>query len=169
MINLLLSIFYFISGRLNRILIFKNNIYLRISKGSKIKIGKNFSSRSGSKIFAKRGAVIEIGDNVFLNHNVHIYANSSVIVGNDTIFGPNTYIFDHNHKIDDNGAKNDELIYGNVRIGNNVWIGSSCNILAGSNIGNNSIIAAGSTVKKVIPEKSIYSLDTSSYKIKNLI
>ena len=169
MFNLILSVFYFFSGRLNRILLYKNNIYLRISKGSKIKIGKNFSSRSGSKIFAKRGAIIEIGDNVFLNHNVHIYSNSSVIVGSHTIFGPNTYIFDHNHKIDSNGVKKNQLIYDNVKIGDNVWVGSSCNILAGSNIGSYSIIAAGSTVKKTVPEKSIYSLDTSSYKIKNLI
>ena len=68
MFNLIFTIFYFCTGRLNRVLFFKSNIHIRISKGSKIKIGKNFSARQGSKIFAKRQSIIEIGDNVFFNH-----------------------------------------------------------------------------------------------------
>ena len=165
MFNLIFTIFYFCTGRLNRVLFFKSNIHIRISKGSKIKIGKNFSARQGSKIFAKRQSIIEIGDNVFFNHNVHIYSNSYIKIGKNSIFGPNTYVFDHNHKIEN---KN-KLIFGKVDIGSNVWIGASCNILAGTNIGNNSIVAAGSIIKIKIPEKSIYSIDSDTYKIKSII
>lgn len=42
-----------------------------------------------------------------------------------------------------------------VRIGNNVWIGVRVIILKGINIGDNSIIGAGSVVTKNVPNNSI--------------
>ena len=43
-----------------------------------------------------------------------------------------------------------------VIIGNNCWIGSDTLILAGVTIGDNVVIAAGSTVVKSIPRNSVF-------------
>lgn len=44
-----------------------------------------------------------------------------------------------------------------IVIGNNVWIGLNVIVLKGSIIGDNTIIAAGSVVKGIVPANSIYS------------
>lgn len=42
-----------------------------------------------------------------------------------------------------------------VNIGENVWIGANVVILRGTNIGNNSVIAAGSIINGNIPANKI--------------
>ena len=42
-----------------------------------------------------------------------------------------------------------------VKIGNNVWIGANCTVLAGVEIGDNSVIGAGSVVTKSIPKNVV--------------
>ena len=42
-----------------------------------------------------------------------------------------------------------------TRIGHRVWIGSNCVVLAGSEIGDNVIVSAGSVVSGRVPPNSI--------------
>lgn len=69
---------------------------------------------------------------------------------------PNVLIYDHDHnfKVKD-GLKN--LVYTSspVIIGNNVWIGANSVILRGTEVGDNSVIAAGSVVKGKIPKGTL--------------
>jgi len=59
--------------------------------------------------------------------------------------------------VDTQGKKRGSGIEKNkdVTIGKNVWIGAQCIILKGAQIGNNSVIAAGSIVNGPIPENVI--------------
>ena len=49
-----------------------------------------------------------------------------------------------------------KIVRENIKIGNNVFVGSHCVILGGAEIGNNSVIAAGTVVRKIkIPPYSL--------------
>ena len=70
------------------------------------------------------------------------------------MIGPNVGIYTAGHSIE----PKDRNKSGNtipIQIGNDVWIGVSCVILPGVNIGDNSIVAAGSVVTKDVPANTI--------------
>ncbi len=58
------------------------------------------------------------------------------------------------HRIIDSTLKNN-IICESINIGNHVWIGCNVTILKGVNIGDNSIIAAGSIVNKDVPKNCL--------------
>lgn len=120
-----------------------------VNKFGTIKIGKNLSITGhpwAVQITITKGARLIIGDNVYVNAGVGIAANKEIVIGDSVKIGPRTSIFDSNyHRID--SADRGELSK-KITIGNNVWIGADCTILPGVTIGDNSVIAAKSTVNK---------------------
>ena len=54
-----------------------------------------------------------------------------------------------------------------IHIGKRVWIGSGAIILPGVNIGDNSVIAAGSVVTKDVPENCLYGGNPAKFIKKN--
>ena len=108
---------------------------------------------------------IVVGDNTMFN-GVCVVAYDEVVIGRNCQFASSTMIADTNfHPV---GAKERELqvtgqpfSYSSVKnakicIGNNVWVGWNCTILKGVEIGDNTIVAAGSVVTSgVYPENSI--------------
>lgn len=121
----------------------------RISKSSvsTLKIGKKFRARHNVEINIRDNAVVEIGDDVFLNSGCIITAREKVVIGDSTIFGPNVVIYDNDHMICDGTIVDNKFVTEPVVIGSNVWIGAGTIILKGSSIGDNCVIAAGSIVK----------------------
>jgi lipopolysaccharide O-acetyltransferase len=93
---------------------------------------------------------------------VHIGAIGELLIGNGVLIGSKVLVTDHNHGDlnDINGNRkispsNWPLKFKQTRIRDNVWIGDNALILAGSDIGSNSIIGAGAIVNKAIPSGSI--------------
>lgn len=121
----------------------------RISKsaGSVLKIGKKFRARHNVELNIRDKAVLEIGNDVFLNSGCVITAREHVSIGDHTIFGPNVVIYDNDHKICNGKVLDNEFETAPVVIGRNVWIGAGAIILKGSVIEDNCVIAAGSIVK----------------------
>ena len=66
-------------------------------------------------------------------------------------------IFSENHNFDklDVPIKNQGVTKLKTVIGNDVWIGANVSIMAGVNIGDGCVIAAGAVVTKDIPAHSI--------------
>lgn len=108
-------------------------------------------------------AILKIGTNVCINHNVHIGVMGSVDIGDDVLIASKVYISDHSH-----GSYSGELISSpyekpNLRkihikpviIEASCWLGENVVILPGVKIGTGSIIGAGSIVTKDIPSYSI--------------
>lgn len=121
----------------------------RISKsaGSILKIGKRFRARHNVEINVRDNAIIEIGNDVFLNSGCIITARENVVIGDNTIFGPNVVVYDNDHMICEGRIVDNKFVTEPVVIGSNVWIGAGAIILKGSSIGDNCVIAAGSVVK----------------------
>jgi acetyltransferase-like isoleucine patch superfamily enzyme len=85
------------------------------------------------------GAVLEIGDNTFINAGVGIAACERVTIGDNVKIGPRTSILDSTyHQLDINDAQQSRKP---INIQNNVWIGTRCTILPGVTIGENSVMA----------------------------
>ena len=135
-------------------LILGNNVSLKSNKKS-----YHIHMHSSVKLMAdKKDAMIIIGDNTRIN-GACIHACERIEIGKNCLIAANTQIFDgsgHDLSIDD--PENRINTTGDTRpikIGNNVWIGANCIIMPGVNIGNGSVIAAGSVVIKDIPEMCV--------------
>ncbi|HWJ03558.1 MAG TPA: acyltransferase [Verrucomicrobiae bacterium] len=67
-----------------------------------------------------------------------------ISIGANSIIGYNTTVLSHEYLIE-------EFRCGNVKIGSRVLIGANCTILAGIEIGDNAVVAAGTVVTRDVP------------------
>ena len=153
--------------------IFKNARLIRFPfrvRGTQyIKIGKGFTTGFNCRIDALNinnfgeKYLIEIGENVEINDEVHIGATQKIIIEDNVLIASKVYISDHNHgsyKGDEQDSpmsipKERKIHSSPIRIEKNVWIGELCCILQGVTIGEGSIIGAMSVVTKDIPPYTI--------------
>lgn len=110
------------------------------------------SYRIRQSISVMKGAVLEMGHNVFINDGVNICASRSVIIGDHVLIGDLTFIYDTDfHQASPELPVKRAPVY----IGRNVWIGTNSMILTGASIGDHSVIAAGSVVSGRIPGRTV--------------
>lgn len=101
------------------------------------------------------GYNIDVGENFYANFGCVILDCNLVTIGDNVKFGPNVQVYAATHPINpEERISGKEMAYP-ITIGDNVWIGGSSIILPGVNIGNNSVIGAGSIVTKNIPENVV--------------
>lgn len=102
-------------------------------------------------------AVIEIGDNVWLNNNfVFVSAGGGISIGSNVLMGSNVEISDSDfHSLDPSKRDGRKPTSKKVIIEDNVFIGSNVKILKGITIGRNSVIANSSVVSRSIPENTV--------------
>jgi acetyltransferase-like isoleucine patch superfamily enzyme len=100
---------------------------------------------------------IEIGDNVYISHDVDILATcAKITIKNDVLIGPNVFIASFNHNVKKNKLIRLQGDSGKeIYIGNDVWVGAKAIILAGVTIGEGAVIAAGSVVTKDVEPYAI--------------
>lgn len=97
------------------------------------------------------GKNITIGSDVYINFGCIILDCGQVSIGNNTLIGPNVGIFSGNHTTDAEERASGGLIPKPITIGNRVWICGNVSIVPGVNIGDDTIIGAGSVVTHDIP------------------
>lgn len=125
---------------------------MELHKKSSIKPFKNQVQLSTIDELRKRGA--KIGENVDILDNCIIDPDHCfhITIGNNVTLAPNVHILAHD-------ASTKKFIgftkVKNTIIGDDVFIGASTIVLPGVEIGNNSIVAAGSVVFKNVPENSV--------------
>lgn len=136
-----------------RIIVYPS-VRLQIEREARIILGHNVSIRRNCEINARENGIIHIGNNTFLNTGCMITAHKSIVIGDNVEFGPNVLVFDHDHKFKE-GYEARAFDCEDIEIGNNVWIGAGTIILRGTKIGDNSVIAAGSVLKGIIPRDSV--------------
>jgi galactoside O-acetyltransferase len=97
------------------------------------------------------GHHVHFGQGIYCNSNLTMVDDEHIYIGDYCMIAPNVVIATSGHPILPVLRENHYVYNLPVHIGRNVWIGSSIQILPGINIGDNSVIGAGSVVTKDIP------------------
>jgi acetyltransferase-like isoleucine patch superfamily enzyme len=101
---------------------------------------------------AADGGELVIGDDVFLNRGVFIYAMQRITIGDNARIGDLVSINDSDvHETEPGRSIRIEP----VEIGRNVWIGRNAIVLPGVTIGDHAVIGAGAVVTSSIPDRVI--------------
>lgn len=118
-----------------------------ISIGSRVRFRNNLSLSC-----FKEGKII-FGNNGFLNNDCSINARQLVTIRDNCILGEKVKIYDYDYAPNYGNIliKDQDNLCKPVTIGSNCRISSDVIILAGTSIGDNSVIAAGCIVKGDIP------------------
>jgi maltose O-acetyltransferase len=121
-------------------------------------VGENFRLMKGCSIAGYH--LVHIGNNSGIAEDVVVAlgpGNKELRIGDRSYIGPGTYIRNMNHRFDkvdlpisEQGHEGTDIL-----IGNDVWVGARCILLAGTKIGDHSVIAAGSVVSSEIPSYSV--------------
>ena len=142
--------------------IIRSPLYIR-NMGSIIG-GKNLISGPGLIIdVLNSSARLFLGNNICMNHRVHIGVLNMVTIGDNVLMASNVYISDHTHGNYSNESQSSPITPPNDRvllslpiyIGDNCWLGEGVCVLPGVSIGSGSIIGALSVVNRDIPSNSI--------------
>lgn len=99
------------------------------------------------------GKHITFGKNIFINKEVMFTDLGGITIEDNVLFGPKVSLLTVNHIIIP--TKRRGLTTREIIIKRNAWIGAGVIILAGVTIGENSIVAAHSTVTKDVPANVI--------------
>lgn len=118
--------------------------------GKNVKIGKNVTIMAWHNL--------KVGNNVSIHANCYIDASGYISIGNNVSIAHNTSILSTNHTWANKTIpiKYNDVDLMPVSMGNDIWIGCGCRILAGVNIQNRVIIAAGAVVNKDCESNYIY-------------
>lgn len=97
------------------------------------------------------GYNIRVGDYFYANHGMIITDGARVTFGDHVFVAPGCCFTTAEHAIDPEMRMAGVEVAKPITIGNNVWIGAHATILAGVEIGDNTVVGAGSVVTKSLP------------------
>lgn len=132
-----------------------------------VEIGRGVTVRANCEIlvypnsrFGTHEGHLVLADGAVISTNVNIRAaGGRISVGAGSVVGQNTVLVAVNHQVKLGrpviNSPWDDTRSG-VTIGANVWIGANCVLLAGSSVGDNSVIAAGSVVRGEVPTGELW-------------
>lgn len=122
---------------------------------------KQITGKTGSIFMVEQpfmcdyGYNITLGENFASNHNLLILDCAKVTFGKNVMIGPNCGFYTTLHPLKAL-ERNKCLQWAKpITIEDNVWLGANVVVLAGVTIGKNSVIGAGSVIRKSIPEDSL--------------
>lgn len=139
--------FGFLSNRVN--LVPNGKGVLRIYREGEMSISGHVRIARSARVYVV--GKLSIGDKTYVNAGTMIFARDKVEIGSNCAISWNCQICDDDFHLVD-GRKSSSAP---ITIGSHVWIGSNAIILKGVNIGDNSIVAAGSVVTKDVPPNTI--------------
>lgn len=132
-----------------------------------IEIGDNVTVGPFAEIIVRRTCKysdiegkLRIGNTAVISTGCNIRAAGGLIeIGDFSAIGQNTVIVAANHNVKA-GLKYVFMPWDTTKtgviIGTNVWVGANCSLVAGTRIGDNSVIAAGSVVTGDVPANEIW-------------
>lgn len=109
--------------------------------------GSNVVIDNGVCLSVAQEAIIEFGDEVYINANCKIFSEEMIVIGTRSRISWDSQIFDSNfHYIVHNGIINRKSHP--IILSQNCWIGNKVTISKGTNLPAYSIVAAGSMINK---------------------
>lgn len=101
--------------------------------------------------YCEYGTHIHLGRRFYANYGCVMIDVAPIRIGDDCLLGPGVCIYTAGHPVHP-ATRTTGYEYGRpVHIGNRVWIGGSTVILPGVEIGDGTVIGAGSVVTRSIP------------------
>ncbi len=125
--------------------------------GITIKDGAHLCERVYLDTENEDGGFIEVGERVYLGTGTTMFGHMGLEIGEDTLIAQNVTLTPYSHIFDDPT----HIIYGQgghsrkVTIGRDCYIGMRVAILYSGDIGEGSIVGAGSVVVKPVPPYSL--------------
>lgn len=124
---------------------------LQMLKNSRLIINGFVTFNCGVTTRIAERATLEIGDNVAINTNSKVFCNERITIESDVLIGWEAQVLDSDgHFIEGTGLRTAP-----ITIGKKVWVGNRVTILKGVNIGEGSVLAAGSIITKDVPAFSL--------------
>ncbi|MDX6600689.1 MAG: hypothetical protein QOE87_4576 [Gaiellales bacterium] len=127
---------------------------LRITGSIRVRIGDG--CRIGKGVQISGGGSLDIGPNTFLN-GPWIHADTTISIGRDCLLSACQVVDTDFHNVDP--ASRHEALSANgaapITIAHNVWIGGGAMILKGVHIGPDSVVGAGTIVRRDVPERVV--------------
>jgi acetyltransferase-like isoleucine patch superfamily enzyme len=139
-------------------IIIRNSILITpasMSVGSRVQI-RDFSRIEGIRLYSGVSfkPSIEIGDDVFIEQNLHLTCAKRISIGKNTAVASNVTITDIEHGYEDVTVppERQPLRIKEVLIGDNCKIYNNAVILPGTKLGNHNIVGANSVVSGSYPD-----------------
>lgn len=126
--------------------------HIRFGKGESARvIFKGYAVIAQGALLAADNGTLIFGKGFTANNNLYISCNDRIEFGDNVMLGWEVKVRDSdNHTIIHGGeAKRNHAA---VKIGNKVWIASYCDILKGTEIGDDSVLGYRSLLTKAFPE-----------------
>ena len=128
----------------------------------KLEIGDNSRIGAYSKVtctshLSKYGIGFIRGSNSAVGDFTHFGASGGIEIGNDVIMGSYISFHSENHIFSDTTKliREQGVTSKGIKLGNNIWVGAKVTFLDGSQVGNNSVVAAGAVVSGVFPDNVV--------------
>lgn len=157
MINhLILKIFHWRNYHSGMITYFSPFAEVALRRNGLLSMGNRCQLRKGVKLSIHKNGKLNIGHRFYCGNDSMVVCHHDISIGDDVQFGPEVLVYDHDHDFaHPDGLKAEKYKYSPVKIGNSVWIGARSIILRGTEIGDNSVVAAGTVLKGIYPANSI--------------
>ena len=130
----------------------------RILRGvDRIHIGHGVAVYAGAWLQCEAGGgPIEIGDESYLGHDVHLHAIDPLTIGVGCVLADGVLVATTDHlSSDDPTGRGGSRGTGPVIVGNRVLIGQRAVVLGGVTIGDGATIGAGAVVTKDVPAGAV--------------
>lgn len=129
---------------------------IKCTANSTLKINNTYISQ-GTYIVADHGGYIEIND-AFIGRNCVIVARQKITVASNCLIAEMVVIRDQNHNFGKSDYKIAEQGFSTsaIEIRENVWLAAKSTIIAGSVIGENTVVGANAVVCNAIDPNSVY-------------
>jgi len=134
-----------------------NERYLSIGEGTLIGPNVCLSAGIAPEQEMLHTPVISIGKKCVIGRGSHLVGHWSIELGDEIQTGPYVYVTDQNHSYEDPEAPIGWQTpkESAVKIGSGSWLGAHVVILPGTELGRNTVVAAGAVVRGHFPDQVV--------------
>jgi maltose O-acetyltransferase len=127
--------------------------------------GKNF--RLGRNVTFYNPQNMSIGNDVYIAYGTWFSAGEKISIEDEVIIGPYCVFASSNHTKENGSFRYGKPVQQPIVVRKGSWIAAQCSVLAGSDIGEGTLLAANSVVSGKLEDHVMYG-GTPARRIKNI-